>query len=216
MAATYGFVNLISSFGFTARWRHQAVAGLPLESAACVIDLMSGTGELWRSLAWHVPPSACVTGVDFSAEMVRRVRRTWPFKVDVQQADALAWDFPASSADVVVSSFGIKTLSRDQQRRLAQSVARWLKPGGCCSFVEISVPSFPPLRWLYMLYLHRVIPVIGWICMGNAETYRMLGVYTEAFGNSTHFAGCLADAGLESQPVSYFGGCATGVRGRKA
>jgi ubiquinone/menaquinone biosynthesis C-methylase UbiE len=43
MASTYGYVNLIASFGFSARWRYQAVAELPLASADCVVDLMSGT-----------------------------------------------------------------------------------------------------------------------------------------------------------------------------
>jgi hypothetical protein len=42
MASTYGRINLISSFGFTARWRHQAVAGMSLATVDCVIDLMSG------------------------------------------------------------------------------------------------------------------------------------------------------------------------------
>ena len=32
MAATYGRTNLLSSFGFTVRWRHQATEDLPLAS----------------------------------------------------------------------------------------------------------------------------------------------------------------------------------------
>jgi demethylmenaquinone methyltransferase/2-methoxy-6-polyprenyl-1,4-benzoquinol methylase len=215
MASTYGHVNLISSFGFTARWRHQVVAALPLASADCVIDLMSGMGELWRSLAPALRSSARVVGVDFSSEMVRRTRRRWHFSVDVREADALTWDFPPSSADIVVSSFGLKTLDREQQRQLAERVARLLRPGGSYSFVEISVPPFVPLRLVYMFYLHKVIPLIGRLFLGNADSYRMLGAYTEAFDNSTHFASCLAEAGLESEPVSYFFGCATGVRGKK-
>jgi ubiquinone/menaquinone biosynthesis C-methylase UbiE len=214
MASTYGHVNLISSFGFTARWRHQVVAGLPLASAECVIDLMSGMGELWRSLAL-LPASAHVVAVDFSSEMVQRARRTRHFSVDVREADALTWVFPPSTADIIVSSFGLKTLDREQQRQLAERVAGWLKPGGSYSFVEISVPSSRPLRSLYMFYLRRVIPLIGRFFLGNAQSYRMLGVYTAAFQNSAHFASCLAQAGLVSVPVSYFFGCATGVRGRK-
>jgi len=72
-----------------------------------------------------------------------------------------------------------------------------------------------PLRAAYMFYLKWVIPLIGRLLLGNPDCYRMLGVYTQAFGNATHFAGCLRKAGLEVDPVSYFFGCATGVRGRK-
>jgi ubiquinone/menaquinone biosynthesis C-methylase UbiE len=77
------------------------------------------------------------------------------------------------------------------------------------------VPPLLPLRAAYMFYLKWVIPLIGRLLLGNPDCYRMLGVYTQAFGNATHFAGCLRKAGLEVDPVSYFFGCATGVRGRK-
>jgi len=102
MASTYGHANLISSFGFTARWRHQAMAGLPLASADCVVDLMSGMGELWRSLATTLPASARVTGIDISTEMARRTQREWHFSTEVLIADVLAWDSPSDFADVVV------------------------------------------------------------------------------------------------------------------
>jgi ubiquinone/menaquinone biosynthesis C-methylase UbiE len=215
MASTYGHVNLISSFGFSARWRHQVVADLPLGSADCVVDLMSGMGELWRSLARGLPASARVVGVDLSPEMTRKARRDWHFPVEIAVTDVLNWDVRTSSADIVVSSFGLKTFDRDQQQRLAQIVAQLLKPGGVYSFIEISVPSFLPLRALYMFYLKWVIPVVGRIFLGNPDCYRMLGVYTEAFGNTSHFTKCLKAAGLESSAVSYFFGCATGVRGIK-
>jgi demethylmenaquinone methyltransferase/2-methoxy-6-polyprenyl-1,4-benzoquinol methylase len=51
--------------------------------------------------------------------------------------------------------------------------------------------------------------------LGNPDCYRMLGVYTEAFDNTSHFASCLREAGLEVILVSHFFGCATGVRGFK-
>jgi ubiquinone/menaquinone biosynthesis C-methylase UbiE len=215
MASTYGYVNLISSFGFSARWRRQVVDGLPLPSANRVVDLMSGMGELNRSLANGLPASSHVLGVDLSPEMTRRARRNWPFRVDVRVHDVLDWDPEEASADIVVSSFGLKTFDREQQQRLAHIVAKLLRPGGVYSFVEISVPSFPPLRTAYLFYLKRMIPVIGRLLLGNPDCYRMLGVYTEAFGDSSHFASCLRKAGLEASDVSYFFGCATGVRGFK-
>jgi len=214
MASTYGRVNLLSSFGFTARWRHQAVLGLPLAMAGSVVDLMSGMGELWRSLARGLPASARVLGVDLSPEMARRTPREWHFATEVYVGDVLAWE-PAAFADVVVSSFGLKTFDREQQRHLANKVGRVLKPGGTFSFVEVSVPPFLPLRVAYMFYLRWIIPIIGRLLLGDPDCYRMLGVYTQAFGNSKHFASCLQQAGLDVRHVSYFFGCATGARGVK-
>lgn len=215
MSETYGYVNLISSFGFTARWRHQTVRGLPVSEAMCVVDLMSGMGELWRSLARVLPASARVIGVDLSPEMARRTPREWRFSAEVLVVDALTWDGPEGRADAVVSSFGLKTFNREQQRRLAERVATMLRPGGFFSFMEISVPAAPLLRWSYLFYLNRLIPVIGRMLLGNPECYRMLGTYTSAFGDARHFATCLQEAGLEAELVSEFWGCATGVRGCK-
>jgi ubiquinone/menaquinone biosynthesis C-methylase UbiE len=215
MASTYGRINLISSFGFTVRWRRQAVRGLPLASAGCVVDLMSGMGELWHLLAEDLPASARVVGVDISQEMTRRASREWNFPVEIRVADVLKWRSEPAFADIVVSSFGVKTFDLEQQRLLAQTVARILKPGGTCSFVEISVPPFVALRAAYMFYLKRVIPLIGRVMLGNPDCYRMLGVYTESFGNMTHFSKCLSEAGLDVTSIAYFFGCATGVQGVK-
>lgn len=191
------------------------MAGLPLSNTAYVVDLMSGMGELWKSLGKHLPDSARVVGVDLSPEMVRRAHRQWPFSTDVVIADALEWDCPPDCADVVVSSFGLKTFDREQQGVLAQRVARMLKPGGSFSFLEISVPPSATFRVLYMFYVRQVIPVVGRILLGDPACYRMLGVYTEAFGNAAHFSKCLREQGLEAVLVSHFFGCATSVRGRK-
>jgi demethylmenaquinone methyltransferase/2-methoxy-6-polyprenyl-1,4-benzoquinol methylase len=54
----------------------------------------------------------------------------WPFATEVRVEDALAWDGPSGLADVIVSSFGLKTFDREQQRHLAERVAQILKIGG--------------------------------------------------------------------------------------
>jgi demethylmenaquinone methyltransferase/2-methoxy-6-polyprenyl-1,4-benzoquinol methylase len=215
MAATYGVVNLIASFGFAARWRHQMVRGLPLSRAADVVDLMSGMSELCRSIAGRLSPATRVTAIDLSPEMIRRARKSWPFTVDFHLADVLAWQFDPDSADVVICSFGLKTFDLDQQTELARHVARMLRPGGVFSFMEISVPPSAILRVPYLFYLTCLIPRIGRMFLGNPENYRMLSVYTRAFGDCGHFARRLREQGLEVAEVSYFLGCATGVRGKK-
>lgn len=50
MGRTYDLVNLVSSFGFSAFWRRQCVANLPITPGACVCDMMAGTGECWSHI----------------------------------------------------------------------------------------------------------------------------------------------------------------------
>ncbi len=220
MAATYGIVNFIASFGFAARWRHQLVSSLLLANASHtalthIVDLMSGSNELCRSVAPHIAAGARITALDISPEMIRRARRDWPFRVDVLLEDVLTWDSPPASADAVISSFGLKTFDRAQQEQLSQRVAHLLRPGGAFSFVEISLPPSLLLRPLYLFYLNRIIPSIGRLFLGNPANYRLLGIYTQAFGTCRHFADCLRQQGLQVIETNYFFGCATGVRGIK-
>lgn len=216
MARTYGAVNLVSSFGFAARWRDLAIAALPAATPRRrVADLMSGMGELWRSLARLTPDVREVVAVDLSAEMLRRASVPENLLVTCRVEDVLHTDLEPASFDVVVSTFGLKTFDSGQQERLAHVVAELLRSGGSYSFLEISVPRAAMLRRPYLFYIDRVIPIVGRLFLGNPENYRLLGAYTHAFGDCRHFAACLASAGLTTELRSHTFGCATGVVGRK-
>jgi hypothetical protein len=102
---------------------------------------------------------------------------------------------PASSgggraaADIVVSSFGLRTFNCEQQQQLARVVAKLLRPGGVYSFIEISVSSFLPLHAAYLFYLKRVIPVIGWLRLGISDCYCSLGCIRRRSGTRRSLLG---------------------------
>jgi ubiquinone/menaquinone biosynthesis methyltransferase len=218
MSATYGIINLITSFGFSARWRKQCVAEIPIGPQDTVLDLMSGMGELWPTLT-KTAPRASITGIDFSSAMcaasAATAHRLPHPDLKIIERDALRSGLDSSSVDVIVSSFGLKTFSPPQHLELAKEMARLLRPGGVFSMLEISVPASNVLRIPYMFYLKQIIPLLGKLLMGNPDNYRMLGVYTTAFQNCRGFAEACKSAGFEIRYASYFFGCATGVVGKK-
>lgn len=219
MSGTYGIVNLISSFGFARRWRRQCVRQLDFQPGTNVIDLMTGMGELCPDLSRRIGPTGHITALDLSSVMCHKARRYenkgLPCQVEVVQANVLQNELPSETFDVAVSSFGLKTFSSQQIEQLAAEVHRVLKPGGTFSFVEISVPRFALLRVPYLFYLKHVVPHIGRALMGNPDNYRMLGVYTQSFGDCHDVKAILQSAGLDTDLHSYFFGCATGLVGRK-
>ena len=219
MARTYGVVNMISSFGFARRWRRQCLQSIDLAPDSTVLDLMTGMGELCPGLAKLVGPSGSIVALDISPVMCERARQHAPPAnrpaLEVLEADALECPLADASVDGVVSTFGLKTFDQTQLATLARQVERVLRPVGQFAFLEISVPKWRLLRWPYMAYLHYLIPLIGQLALGNPDNYRLLGIYTQAFGNCEPTVRHFADAGLQVELRSYFFGCATGVVGSK-
>jgi ubiquinone/menaquinone biosynthesis methyltransferase len=217
MAATYGITNYISSFGFCERWREQCVAQAALQPGMVVCDLMTGMGECWGPIQRRLGFEGRLIALDFSQEMCRRGRehcgRFSPLPIQIYEENVLANSIPDASVDRVVSSFGLKTFAPEHQQALAEEIYRILKPGGIFSLLEISVPRQALLRWPYMFYLKHAIPLIGRLLLGNPDNYRLLGRYTEGFGDSRAMGEQLRAAGLTVTCRDYFFGCASGVHG---
>jgi demethylmenaquinone methyltransferase/2-methoxy-6-polyprenyl-1,4-benzoquinol methylase len=184
-----------------------------------VYDLMSGMGECWHIVARELHGSGALLGLDISPVMCARSEATRAklnaLPIDIRQEDFLLNSLPSSSADCVISCFGLKTFSIAQLTIAARQIARILKPGASFALLEISVPPGPLLRAPYMFYLKRIIPLIGRILLGNPENYRMLGLYTEHFGGIGQVADLLREQGLMVEERAFFFGCATAVSGNK-
>ena len=97
-----------------------------LRAGARVLDLGCGAGiPVTKTLA----EKAQVTGVDFSAEQIRRARKNVP-GVELIESDIMAVTFPPASFDAVVAFFVLFHLPRVEQIELRRHVHQWLVPGG--------------------------------------------------------------------------------------
>lgn len=210
MSATYGRLNLISSFGFSHFWRVACARELRSETPVICADLMCGGAEaallLWKIL----PKGSTIRAFDFCAEMCRLARESATRKqaeIPIELRDVFT--IPATpSFDRIVCTFGLKTLSDAQLTQFAVLARALLRPGGVAAFVEIHIPSFPILRGPYLFYLRRIIPWLGRIAQRNADCYRWLAVYTEGFATRDRFARQLMAAGLRCEQKALFFGCA--------
>ena len=135
--------------------------------------------------------------------------------IEVLRENVFQNSIETESADCVISGFGLKTFNEAQLDQLAQEIGRILKPGGRFSLIDVSIPRNSVLKGFYMFYLKRVIPVLGKLFLGNPETYRMLGVYTEAFQNARQVEAIFRRHNFNVQYVEYFFGCASGIKGWK-
>ena len=219
MSSTYGVTNYISSFGFCQRWREKCIALSDIKPGMKVYDLMTGMGECWHLINYRLRNDGELLALDISEVMCKkahfRKKKMPDLSIKIVNEDFLDNGLETESADCIVSAFGLKTFSEEQKRTVANEIARILKPGANYSLLEISVPENPIIRYPYMLYLKYCIPLIGKILLGNPDNYRMLGIYTEQFGNCRHMASLLQEAGLSVSMKEFFFGCATAVYGMK-
>lgn len=175
MGPSYDLINRVASFGFCELWRAQCVGNFPMHSGAVVIDLMAGSGECWPYIQRKIRPEGRLWSVDFSPVMCARQRQRNARRghgaapVEILCENALSLTLPDARADFVVSAFGLKTFDTTRLHQLAAETFRLLKPGGCCSFLEISVPPAPALQWSYLFYIDAIVPAIGRMLLGDLE-----------------------------------------------
>ena len=217
-AGNYRWWSNVSSFGFVNRWRRAAVRQIPAPNPKVIVDLMAGTGEIWPHLLARYP-GAEITAIDISHQMhlhalaVLHAERAE--RITHIEANALTTPLPDAMADVVVSTFGLKTFNAEQHVILAQQVARLLKAGGAFSLIEASDPKGWFGRPFFRFYMDRVVPLVEKLFLKGAEDFSMIGPYSKGFGNCEGFAAALRDQGLEVTYHRHFFGCATSVSGRK-
>jgi ubiquinone/menaquinone biosynthesis C-methylase UbiE len=219
-SSNYRWWSAVSSFGFIYIWRRQCVALLQQKQPEAVaVDLMAGTGEVWPHLLRRFPDLGSITALDISHRMhleaVDRLHRHYAHRIRHIEANALETDLPSGIADMVLSTFGLKTFNRDQQTVLAGQIARLLKPGGSFSLIEASDPTGWLLRPVFRFYLDRLLPRVERYFLKGAQDFSMIGAYTRNFGSAAHMADALRAAGLTVTLKNHFFGCATSVSGVK-
>jgi ubiquinone/menaquinone biosynthesis C-methylase UbiE len=171
-------------------------------------DLMAGTGEAWPHLLKRFPSTGAITAVDISSGMheraLVRLHALRAHKIRFIEDDVLASGLADQSADFVISTFGLKTLNPAQQARLADLVARVLRPGGVFSFIEASDPADWRLRPLYLFHLKSVLPWVERLLLRGAQDFAMIGTYCTAFRDASGFADLLRAKGLDVAYSRYF------------
>ena len=219
MSGSYERMNFITSFGFSIIWRKQFLRKLrSSQENNNIIDLLSGLGENWKSLNQKYP-NGNLYALDFSEEMISKSEfknsNSFNNKFKIRQEDLLNNHLSSNYFDFVSCAFGLKTFNEEQLYIFAETLNRILKQNGEFSFIEISVPSNPLLKFFFGFYLGKIIPVLGKLFLGNPSDYKLLWKYTTQFKNCKEVQSIFEKNNLEVKYHSYFFGCATGVSGRK-
>ncbi len=174
VASKYDVMNDLMSMGLHRAWKAHTVAVANLREGQSVLDIAGGTGDLARAFAKKVGPTGTVLHTDINQAMLREGRdRLLDEGVILPTliCDGEALPFPTCSFDLVSVAFGLRNMTH-KDKALAE-MNRVLKPGGRLLVLEFSKVA-KPLTKAYDWYSFNVLPRIGQLVAGDADSYRYL------------------------------------------
>jgi demethylmenaquinone methyltransferase / 2-methoxy-6-polyprenyl-1,4-benzoquinol methylase len=174
VASKYDVMNDLMSMGLHRVWKAYTVAVANLREGDRVLDIAGGTGDLARAFAKKVGRRGLVVHTDINEAMLRQGRDRLLDEgvvLPTSICDAESLPFPTGSFDLVSVAFGLRNMTHKE--RALQEMNRVLRPGGRLLVLEFSKVA-PPLAKAYDWYSFNVLPRIGQLVAGDADSYRYL------------------------------------------
>lgn len=200
VAPKYDFMNSLLSLGIQHIWKRAAVRMLNIKQGESVLDVCGGTGDLALLTAKQVGDTGGVTIYDINRAMMTAGRDKLnqagkANRISLVQGDAECIAFPDNTFDVAMVGFGIRNLTRLQTG--FKEMHRVLKPGGRLLCLEFSKPTNALFRYLYDFYSFNIMPFLGQLLVGSAESYACLPETIRMFPLPEELSGILTDMGFE-------------------
>ena len=174
VASRYDLMNDLMSAGLHRAWKAYTVMVANVQPGQRVLDIAGGTGDLALAFAKKVGPTGQVGHTDINEAMLRIGRdRLLDAGVILPTAvcDAEKLPFPDGHFDLVSVAFGLRNMTHKDAA--LREMARVLKPGGKLLVLEFSQVA-KPLRKAYDVYSFSVLPRLGQLVAGDADSYRYL------------------------------------------
>ncbi|WP_347260355.1 bifunctional demethylmenaquinone methyltransferase/2-methoxy-6-polyprenyl-1,4-benzoquinol methylase UbiE [Rudaea sp.] len=177
VAAKYDLMNDAMSFGIHRIWKRWFAATSGVRAGDHVLDLAGGTGDIAALLLARVGDAGSVVLGDINAAMLREGRDRLLNEGRVRglayaQVNAQALPFPDASFDAVTIAFGLRNVT-DKDAALRE-MRRVLRVGGRALILEFSAVRDPLLKKLYDFHSFQVLPRLGALIAGDAESYQYL------------------------------------------
>ena len=174
VASRYDVMNDLMSMGMHRAWKTYTVAVANLRAGDRVLDIAGGTGDLSRAFARKVGETGMVVHTDINEAMLRQGRNRLldeGLVLPTNLCDAEKLPYKDGSFDLVSVAFGLRNMTH-KDLALAE-MCRVLRPGGRLLVLEFSKVA-APLQKPYDWYSFKILPQIGKLVAGDAESYRYL------------------------------------------
>jgi demethylmenaquinone methyltransferase/2-methoxy-6-polyprenyl-1,4-benzoquinol methylase len=198
IAPSYDKLNHRLSWNIDKGWRRKAIRQLAPYKPQTLLDIATGTGDFAILAAEMLRPQRLV-GADISEGMMEIGRKKVQAKglqdiISFDKEDCLHLSYQDETFDAVTAAFGIRNFANlDSGLREMQRV---LKKGGHLSIVELTSPVTFPMKQLFRVYSHTVLPVYGRLISKDTSAYSYLTKTIEAFPQGEQMVEILQKAGF--------------------
>jgi demethylmenaquinone methyltransferase/2-methoxy-6-polyprenyl-1,4-benzoquinol methylase len=216
VASKYDVMNDLMSAGLHRLWKRYAVSVSGVRKGQRVLDVAGGSADLSRLFLKEVGDTGQVVLTDINNAMLRVGRDRLldeGIATPTTQCDAEHLPFPDNYFDCVSIAFGLRNVTHKDAA--LREMCRVLKPGGRVIVLEFSKVA-KPLEKAYDLYSFKLLPRMGKLIAGDADSYRYLAESIRMHPGQEELKTMMEEAGLER--VEYFnltGGVVAVHRGYK-
>lgn len=216
VASNYDVMNDLMSVGLHRLWKRYAISVSGVRTGQKVLDVAGGSADLTRLFLKAVGATGQVVLTDINNAMLRVGRDRLLDEgsaAPTTQCDAEHLPFPDNYFDCVSIAFGLRNVTHKDNA--LREMYRVIKPGGRVIVLEFSKVA-KPLEKIYDLYSFKLLPKLGQMIAGDADSYRYLAESIRMHPGQEELKQMMCEAGLER--VEYFnlsGGVVAVHRGYK-
>ncbi len=198
VAPRYDMMNDLMSLGVHRLWKAELIDRLVPRPNMRLVDVGGGTGDI--AMRFCERGGGPVTVIDINTEMLtvgrdRAIDSGRLTGIDWLCGDAEALPVRDSSFDACTAAFSLRNVTHPD-RALAEA-RRVLAPGGRFLCLEFSPAVSGWLAGLYDAYSFRILPALGRIVAGDADSYRYLAESIRRFPEPDRFTAMIAAAGFD-------------------
>ncbi|MBT6808787.1 MAG: bifunctional demethylmenaquinone methyltransferase/2-methoxy-6-polyprenyl-1,4-benzoquinol methylase UbiE [Flavobacteriales bacterium] len=187
IAKNYDFLNHSLSFGMDFYWRKRAIKQLT-NNPKKILDVATGTADF--AISASKIKGTKITGIDISEGMIEvgksKIKKEGLEDViNLQIADSEDLPFDDFTFDAITAGFGVRNFE-NLEKGLSE-MYRVLEKKGIVAILEPSKPKTFPLKQLYNIYFHHVLPFVGKLISKDKSAYTYLPNSVEAFPSGNDF-----------------------------
>ena len=197
IAKNYDFLNHSLSFGLDFYWRKIAIKKLT-NNPKKILDVATGTADF--AISSSKIKGAKITGIDISEGMIEvgksKIKKEGLEDViNLQIADSEDLPFDDFTFDAITAGFGVRNF--ENLEKGLYEMYRVLEKKGIVAILEPSKPKTFPLKQLYNIYFHHVLPFVGKLISKDNSAYTYLPNSVEAFPSGNDFINHLEIVGFK-------------------